>query len=151
MPEKSAFRRRVTPSVPFMLTINEPNGEVWKLGFQLVFDLNRLCLFEETVGLSFLQNMTRILIAPSVTTLTTLLWVGAQDTFAGPEGLEAIRANVTLADLPAVKEACIKALLAQLPPDVAKKLADTIEASKKGEEKKADPTPAPVEQPTQQQ
>ena len=135
MPEKSEFRLRVTPPYPFVLEIEDASGK-FTMAFNLCYTLNAFCLFERVTEHNFLKEMGEILGVPSVSHITVLLWAGATDP-KNPDYdlLGAIRENLTLADLPKVKDAIIKALLSQLSPEAKAKL----EALMKNEEPPADP------------
>jgi len=150
---QSPFRTRVTKPVPFLLSVVDDSGDKFTMSFQLRYSLNGLVLFEKETGKNAIQNLGAVLESPNVQDVTALLWVGdvtycpliksipePGDTVRAIEGLFAIRENVTLADLKSIKEACGKALLAQLP----KEIADRIRAVQEGKPLPEDPTPAPA-------
>ena len=143
---QSPFRTRVTKPVPFLLTVVDDNGDKFTMSFQLRYSLNGLALFERETGKNAIQNLGLVLDSPNVQDVTALLWVGDKtycpldDPLRAAEGLLAIRENVTLADLKEVKNACGRALLSQLPKEVA----DRIRAVQKGKPLPEDPTAAPA-------
>jgi hypothetical protein len=122
MPEKSAIRRRIVPSVPFTLS-GEDEGGKFELSFRLAFDLNAFTEFEEVTGLNALSNMHAVWDAPTVGTITALFWAAllknhAED-YAGPQGLREVRSLLTFADCKPAFKACIEAFISQLPPEKA--------------------------------
>ena len=141
---KSALRRRITPSVPFTLRV-EDGKDIFEQSFRLSFDLNAFVLFEDTVGVNLLQNLSSIFDSPSVTTLTALFWVAIQENhpeYAGEDGLQILRSNVTLSNLGDVRLACSQAFLAQLPAEQAAKIKADMEKQAAGETPLA-PSPVP--------
>lgn len=134
MSEQSTLRRRITPSVPFTLRVEDADGAEFSTSFRVAFDLNAFCLFEEETGINILRDLGVVFDRPSVRLLTALLWAGLQLNhieYAGAEGLATIRANVSLANLAEVKRVCTEAFLAQLPKDQAAKLRAAAEAAAK--------------------
>lgn len=136
MPEKSAFRRRVVPSYPYVLEIEDESGK-FTMAFKLCYTLSAFCLFEDVTKRNFLREMGEILDVPSVSLLTVLLWAGATNTKDPDyELLDALRENATLSSMPAMKEAIIHALLAQLPAEIRDRLQKILD----GEKVPTDPT-----------
>jgi len=149
----SPFRTRVTAPVPFLLSVVDDNGDKFTMSFQLRYSLNSLAIFERMTGKNAIQSLGSVLDSPDLRDVTTLLWVGDKtycpivknvlaqgDEELAREGLFAIRENATLAGLKEIKEACGRALLSQLP----KEIADKIRAIQEGKPLPEDPTETPV-------
>ena len=139
--EKSPLRRRITPSVPYTLSVENADGSTFEQSFKLSFDLNAITTFETVTGVSLLTNMGQILEQPSVATSTALFWVailGNHPEWAGQEGLEILRSNITLDKLAGIRRACVDAFLTQLPKEKAdairSKMAEAEKAAAEGTE-----------------
>lgn len=132
MSEKTALRRRVTPSVPFTFEVEDANGDKFEQSFRLAYDLNAIALFEEVTGHNLLREIDVLFKNPSVTTITAMVWAGLQpyhaDDFGSVEGLQIVRANLTLPQLTGALSKCIEAFLSQLP----KEKADAIRKASEG-------------------
>jgi hypothetical protein len=116
---KSALRRRVAPSVPFVLEYSDASG-TYKEALQLSYNWNGLALIEEKLGKSTLLDIGELLDNPTATTLSVLLWAAVQENhpeYDGEEGLATLRCNMTLATALAVRAACSRAFITQLPPE----------------------------------
>lgn len=135
MTTKSPLRRRITPSVPFTLHV-EDEGGTFETSFQLAYDLNSMALFEEATGLNMFRDIARILAERSVTIVSALLWAGVQinhaDEYAGSEGLAIIRQNATLVEMNNIMAACLKAFMTQLPKETQERLKKEQEAKAAG-------------------
>lgn len=126
----SPLRRRLTPSVPFTLRVEDSDGSVFESSLRVAFDLNAFALYEDVTGINVLRDLGVVFDAPNVTILTALLWVGLRlyhPEYHGIQGLETLRANITLANVKDVKAACTTAFLAQLPKEQADKLRKQAE------------------------
>lgn len=114
---KSPLRRRITPSVPFILHVEDEGGN-FEQSFQLAYDLNSMALFEEATGMNLFKDIGQILSTRSVTIVTALFWAGVQINhgadYNGQEGLEILRSNITLPQFGPIMEACLKAFVTQL-------------------------------------
>ncbi len=125
MTTKSPLRRRITPAVPFLLHVEDAEG-TFDQSFQIAYDLNSMALFEEATGLNLFRDIAKILAERSVRIVTALFWAGVQihhaDSYAGQEGLESLRANVTLPEFGRIMEACLQAFMTQLPKETQEKL-----------------------------
>jgi hypothetical protein len=133
---KTPLRRRVTPSVPFTLQVEDAGGEKFTIGFQLAFDMNAFALVEEEIGLSMLTDIGEIFDNPTVKTITALLWAGIQEhhsEFEGKNGLRAVRNLVTFGQAKAVLTACVEAFLTQLPKEQADRLRERKRKIEAGE------------------
>jgi hypothetical protein len=139
--QKSALRRRITPSVPFTLKVEDADGSKFELNFKLSYDFNAMALVEEKTGLSMMSG--EVFANPSAKKTTVLLWAGIQANnpdYAGDEGLDAIGTLLNISTAAEALLAITEAFFAALP----KEKADAIRASIKGETPApADPTNAP--------
>lgn len=134
--EITPLRRRITPSVPFTLRVEDVDGGTFESSFRVAYDLNAFSLFEETTGINVLQNLGIVFDKPSISLITVLLWVGIRlyhPEYRGLDGLETLRANITMDTLSEVKTACTEAFLLSLPKEKAAKLrADAVAAANGG-------------------
>ena len=147
---KSPLRRRISPSVPFTLTFEDAEGK-FSASYRLAYNWNSLALAEMELGRNLLLEMGVILENPSITTVSILLWAALQENheeeFAGKEGLELLRQNLTLSVARAAKEACGEAYTKQLAPEqiaaIEKAQKAAEEAAAAGQDPLAvSPTPA---------
>lgn len=125
MSEKTPLRRRITPSVPFTLHVEDSDGSSFDQTFQLAFDLNAMAAFEEVTEINMLRNINKVLDSPSVSTLTALFWAALHvnhPEYAGHEGLSVVRSNITLGNAKAALKACVEAFLSQLPSEQVEKI-----------------------------
>jgi hypothetical protein len=119
------LRKRITPSVPFLLKVNDANGDKFEISFQIAYDFNALCLLEAKLGINVLREFGRLLDEPSASTIATIFWAGVQKNhpdYAGDEGLDAIGSNLTLESAKEAFVACIEALVSQLPEEQAARI-----------------------------
>lgn len=143
MAEKSLFRLRNTPSVPYVLHVDDADGSGFDTSFKLAYDMNAFAAFEEVTGLNLLAHLGSVLDNPSVTTVSALFWAALHlnhPEYANGAGLRAIRANLTLANAKSALAACLEAFMAQLPPAQAAKMKAAQEKAAQGET----PTPDPL-------
>lgn len=144
----SELRKRITPSTPFILSVVDADGGKFETSFQIAYDFNALCLIEKSLNINVLKQFASLLLEANAQTIAVLLWAGVQKNhpqYAGVEGLEIIGSNLTLESAKAAFAACIEALIAQLPVEMAAK----IKASRAGnavEATTADPTAAQAPQ-----
>ena len=143
----SELRKRITPATPFILSTVDAGGGKFDTSFQIAYDFNALCLIEKTLNINVLKQFAGLLVEANAQTIAVLLWAGVQKNhpdYAGPDGLEVLCSNLTLASAKAAFAACITALVAQLP----KEMADKINAQRAGNaaEIAADPTTAQAPQ-----
>lgn len=145
---KSPLRRRITPSVPFILHVEDAEG-TFDQSFLLAYDLNSMALFEEATGLNLFRDIAKILAERSVRIVTALFWAGIQINHAadygGEEGLRLVRSNVTLPQFNPIMEACMQAFMGQLPKEtqdnLKKQAAEREAAANGGEEGAEEATP----------
>jgi hypothetical protein len=122
---ENTLRARITPTVPFTLHVENADGSTFDSGFQIAFDCNAFTAFEEVTGINILRDLAVVFDKPNVRVLTALLWAGIllnHPQYDSPEGLRNLRANIGLANIPAIKEACTRAFLAQLPKEQSERL-----------------------------
>lgn len=133
---KSNFRARITPSVPFILAIEDEAGKT-SFALRLAYDFNSFSLIEEKLGKSMLTEVGELLDCPSAKNVSVLLWAALQinhsEDFGGDEGLRAVRNLLTLDTAKAALSACTQAFIKQLPPDKVEELKKIQEAQKAGE------------------
>lgn len=113
---KNALRRRITPFVPFSMTVEDADGGKFEVHFKLAFDFNSYALFEEKTGLSVLTGGA--FGKPSARNTLVLLWAAVQiyqPEYAGDTGLSAIGSMLSLDMAPAAVAAVEAAFLASLP------------------------------------
>jgi hypothetical protein len=126
---KSPLRRRVSPTVPFTLKVEDANGDKFEQSFRLSYDFNTLPLVEEKTGKSMLTQVGEIMDNPSVTNVSILLWAAVLENhpeYQGEEGLRTIRYNLTLATAKVALDACKEAFLLQLPADQVARLKGAV-------------------------
>ena len=143
---KSPLRRRITPSVPFILTYEDESGK-YSDSFRIAYDWNTLALVEEQLGKNMLLDIGVVLDNPSIRNVSVLLWAGVQiyqPEYAGEEGLEVLRCNLTIATAKEAKEACTSAFVQQLPPEQVAAMAAAAAAAAKGEPRPLEPSPTPA-------
>lgn len=129
MSEKPTLRRRITPSVPFTLRVEDETG-VFESHLKIAFDCNAFVSFEEETGINILRDLGVVFDRPNVKLLTALLWAGLQlnhPEYDGREGLITLRANIGLGNIKDVKAACTQAFLAGLPKEQSERLAKEAE------------------------
>lgn len=141
---KSPLRRRITPFVPFILKYEDSSGK-YADSFKVAYDWNSLALVEIELGKNMLLDIGQVLDNPSVTNISVLLWAGVQiyhPEYEGPEGLEVLRSNLTIATAKEAKEACSEAFVKQLPAEQVEAMKRAAEAAEKAIE--AGETPSPL-------
>jgi len=148
---KSPMRRRISPSVPFTLTFEDEQGKA-SFSFKLAYNFNSLALVEEKLGVSMLTDIGEIIDAPTVQNVSVLLWAAVQenhaDDYAGEDGLETIRMNLTIAQTKDALNACSRAYVKQLPAEQQERIARIVAAKEEGSE--APPlSQSPAETPAQ--
>ena len=129
MSETKALRRRVVQAFPYTLRVEDASGDAFESVFRIAYDLNAFTAFEEVTGINVMENLGVVFDKPSVPLTTALLWAGLQiyhPEYAGAEGLETIRANVTLSQIRAVRVACSEAFLLSLPKEQAAKIRQSV-------------------------
>lgn len=118
---KSALRRRITPSVPFTLHVEDANGDKFSISFRLSYDFKALTLVEELTGKSMLTEVADVFNEnPTVKNVSILLWAAVRENhpeWADEDGFDAIRANLTLATAKEALAACTEAFVKQLPAE----------------------------------
>jgi len=122
MAEKSALRRRICPSVPFTLHVEDADGSSFDQSFRLAYDLNSMAAFDEITGKNLFRDLGTILDDPSIANVSALLWAALllnNPEYAGRAGLEVVRANLSLTQLKPALEACCEAFVSQLPKETA--------------------------------
>lgn len=132
MPDKSALRRRITPSVPFTLHVEDADGSVFEQSYLLAYDLNAMVAFEEVTGKNLFRQLGDILGDPSIANVSALLWAALllnNPEYGEPGGLQAVRSNLTFPQLKPALEACMKAFVSQLPKDAGDQIKKNAEAT----------------------
>lgn len=122
---QSELRQRITPSTPFILSVNDADGGKFETSFRIAYDFNALCLIEKHLQINVLKQFATLLVDADAQTIVVLLWAGVQKNhpeYAGLQGLEALGSNLTLESAKAAFAACIEALIGQLPADTAAKI-----------------------------
>lgn len=133
---KSALRTRITPSVPFILKVEDAEG-TFSLSFRLSYDFNSLTAVEDLLGKSMMTDIGEILDNPSAKNTSILLWGALQvnhPEYEGIEGLKVVRNLLTIGQAALVGEACSEAYLLQLPAEQVKALKEIQAARKAGVE-----------------
>ena len=145
---KTALRRRVSPSVPFLLEFEDEQGK-FSERYQLAYNWNSLALIEEKLGKSMLLEISTVFENVSVANVSILLWAALQEyhsaDFAGDEGLELLRQNLTLAAANLATTACASAYVKQLPLEQQRKIEEIRKTAAEGVQ--AAPTPPLAETP----
>ena len=118
---KSPLRRRISPSVPFTLTFEDEQGKA-SFSYKLAYNWNSLALIEEQLGTSMIVDIGDIFENPTIKNVSVLLWAALQENhadegYAGVEGLEYIRQNLTIPIAKDALRACSDAYVAQLSPE----------------------------------
>ena len=120
----SPLRRRIAPSVPYTLNVENDGGDKFSLSFRLAYDLNALSLAEETLSrqlgreINIFAEIAKCLDIPSIRTTSILFWAAVglnHPEWRGEDGLEALRSCVTIKDLKDVASVCAEAFILQLP------------------------------------
>ena len=134
---KSPLRRRISPSVPFTLTFEDEQGKA-SFSYRLAYNWNSLALVEEKLGKSMILDIGELFESPNVTTVSVLLWAALQenhaDDYAGDEGLELVRQNLTIPEAKKALAACSDAYVKQLPEEQQERVRKLVEAAKAGEQ-----------------
>jgi hypothetical protein len=134
---KSAFRRRVSPAVPYILEVEDDAGKQ-SISFQLAYDFNAFALVEEKLGKSMLTQIGELLNNPSVTNVSVLLWAALQlnheEDFGGDQGLRAVRNLLTIETAREALEKCSEAFVKQLSKEKREQLKRAQEAKARGEQ-----------------
>jgi hypothetical protein len=144
---RSAFRRRVAPSVPLLIEYEDEQGKFSKL-YRLAFNLNVLAEISEKTGLQALTFDLWTNISAQV--LRVMFWAALlphQPEFASAEGLEAAGAMLDGASQDACVRALWEAYLLYLPKDqadVVRKMRE--EASEESRPSMSPEAAAPAEQ-----
>ncbi len=136
----SALKRRIAPSVPLKLELDDDKGEKFVKNFRLSFDANAAAEIEERTGFNMLRG--EIWEKLSFKGLSIMLWAAAlanhpeydtedADGERTDEGLRVIRSYMGIGNTPQISEAVEKAFLASLPKDKR----EAIEAEKKQRDK----------------
>ena len=136
----NALRRRITPTVPLVLHVEDSDRGSFDVSFRLAFDLNAMALVEEKTGLNMLTG--EAFKEPNASRTSILLWAAVQENnpeYAGDGGLYAIRSFLTLSNAQEVLTAINEAFIAALP-------REQVAAMKAAAEGVADPQPIPVSQ-----
>lgn len=154
--KKTPVRRRITPTVPFVLKVEDSEG-TQNISLQLAYDFNCFCLVEEKLGnktdgtpWSMLTDVGEILDNPSVKNVSILLWAAVQlnheGEFGGDDGLWAIRNLLTIPQAQSALDKCAEAFMKQLPAERVEELKKIRAAREAGEQAPPlEPSPAPTE------
>lgn len=146
----SPLRRRIAPSVPFTLNVENDGGDKFSLSFRLAYDLNALSLAEEYLTkqlgheVNIFAEIAKCLDVPSIRTTTVLFWAAVgllNPDYRGEDGLEALRSCVTIKDLKDVAAACAEAFILQLPSEQAEKIRARKKAIEEGKPDPSQPNP----------
>jgi hypothetical protein len=148
--KKSPLRQRVTPSVPFMLAVEDESGKQ-QISLQLAYDFNSFALIEEQLGKSMLTDVGELLDNPTARSVSVLLWAACPDLSRGRVRWRRRSAGhqeplLTVNTAKEALNACSAAYVKQLPADKVEKLKEIQRLQAAGEA--APPlaqSPAPTE------
>ena len=146
---QSPLRRRITPSVPFHLKVEDADGGSFTLSFKVSYDFNAMALVEEVTGMSMITG--DVFDNPSCSNISALLWAGIQENhpdYAGQKGLQAIRSCLNIATATEALKAINEAFLLALPKeqaDLIRQRAQEKAAGKSGEASSPLVTPGTVQ------
>jgi hypothetical protein len=127
------IRRRITPSIPFTMRVENADKSSFELDLRLSFDFNALALVEQKTGINMLTM--EVFDSPSVTTMSALLWAAIQENhpeYEGDEGLSTVRSWLTLANTAEVFKALTDAFLATLPKEKADAVRENMKKAEEG-------------------
>jgi hypothetical protein len=139
-PVKGALRRRIVPSVPLALKLEDDSGASFTRDFRLSFDFNAFALINERTGYSVVDGSVWKHLDERV--VGVMLWAAVlahSPEYGDEEGLAVIRSYIDAGNAELVTESLFDAYAAGLP---AEKKAALLEAKNKlvhGQ----DPTQAP--------
>lgn len=127
MSQLTALKKRIAPSVPLVLELEDDSGAKFKREFRLSFDFNASAIVEEKTGLNLLtaEVWTSGLSSRS---LSVMLWAAilsnhpeydTEDERGRPtdEGLEVIRSYMDVGNTDAIHQALWDAYFISLPKD----------------------------------
>lgn len=130
---KPPIRRRITPSVPLHLRVENSDKSAFELDLRLSFDFNAMALIEEKSGLNMLDGTA--FNNPSASVISVLLWAAMQENhpeYEGDEGLAAVRTWLNIGNVASVMESLREAFLAALPEEKAKEIRERSENESEG-------------------
>lgn len=133
------LRRRIAPSVPLTLELEDEGGEKFVRSFRVSFDVNAMALVQEETGYSMLNG--EIWGHIDETTLSSMFRAALlthQPEYGGLEGLQVIRSYMDASNAEKITVALNEAFLIQLPKERRDKLR---EAQKDAKAKGENPTP----------
>jgi hypothetical protein len=123
--------QNLTPSTPFTLDVQGEAGMV-RLGLRLSYDFNALVLVEQGTGYSLLSGT--IFNHLNVNNVSILLWAALRANhpeYRGDEGLERVRALLTLRNSDSVVEAVQECFIKNLPDDQQARIRKAIDDATK--------------------
>jgi hypothetical protein len=137
----AGLRRRIAPSVPLTLDLEDDSGAKFTRSFKLCFDFNAIALVEDESGYSLLDG--EIWKHPTAKNLSIMFYAAALAQHPEYEGhLDVIRSLMDAGNVEKITRALNEAFINSLP----KEKQDVIrKAQSDAEAKGANPTPAPAE------
>jgi hypothetical protein len=143
MPQESAVKRRVAPSVPITIELLDDSGAKFTRNFRLSFDFNAFARIEEKTDVRVLGMEIWAKLSPRV--VGAMLWAGVlalhpeydtEDEEGEPtdEGLEAIRSYIDAGNVDFIGDKLWEAYLITLPKERA-------DALRKWRRRRPKPTP----------
>jgi hypothetical protein len=143
---KVQIQKWLSPSVPFILKVDGPNGASKEFSFQLCLDFNALGMVEKYTGIP-LTNPSLIFRQLTVNNIQVLLWAAVQayhPEYAGDAGLEVIGSLLNFRNSGSAVDATWEAFLLAVPEETAARLRaavkDAQESLEAGEQPETDPT-----------
>jgi hypothetical protein len=159
MPQESAIKRRVAPSVPLTLELLDDSGAKFTRNFRLSFDFNALARIEEVIEFSMLNTVVWSKLSAGA--LSAMLWGAVlahhpeyetvdEKGERTEEGLRAIRSYVDFSNVEKITNAVWDAYLLSLPKETAERAREAKAAFDKAQPPN-EPTPAEGPAPEQPQ
>ncbi len=138
MPKLEALKRRIAPSVPLTLKIENDGGSTFERTFRLSFDFNAFAVIQDKTGVNMAGENVWAELNP--VTLSVMFWASLhalQPEFASDEGLCVVRSYMDVGNQDQIAEALFDAHAACLPADRRKLLMDAKERALRGDPIKA--------------
>lgn len=155
MPDRSeALRKRITPSVPITLELEDDGGAKFTKSFHVSFDYNTVTTIEERTGLQMVSGKEHESVwkNPTARVTSIMFWAAILNhhpEYASDEGLKIIRSYMDASNATKIAKAMNDAFVLTLSKEQQehirseeKKEEEKAEARKKAQEEgKPDPTP----------